>query len=290
MANLLSSRFLRRKQNLAKQNYPKTDDPPKGKALPTSKGLKGTKKHFIRVYYENRGGSAKEIAQKAKTTPGYVSKVLSQIRNEGKKQRGRNGRIFAHGNSFYDWAVMPETAAMLQAPVMNPKTGMKQVGFKRINPCSCQIHPNGHIIIWAHSTGWKDWLTSEFVRLGWPVNVARFVVESAKFQVSTIEAGTKPIDPTLLPDVLYIESEWGMALVKDNSPEKNVLEVRFNIPRMQHFLGLPEIRKRLAVIEQGSVTLNQAYKSIVALLLQLNRQWEVITNRMVGEREGDKKC
>jgi len=81
-----------------------------------------------------------------------------------------------------------------------------------------------------------------------------------------------------------------MALVKDNSPEKGVLEVRFNIPRMQQFLGLPEIRKRLAVIEQGSVTLNQAYKTVVALLLSLNRQWEEYFRRFDDKPEGDKPC
>jgi hypothetical protein len=74
---------------------------------------------------------------------------------------------------------------------------------------------------------------------------------------------------------------------KDNTPEKNVLEVRFSIPRMQHFLGLPEIRKRLAVIEQGSVTLNQTYKTVVALLVTLNRQWEGISKLLGDKKETD---
>jgi hypothetical protein len=182
--------------------------------------------------------------------------VRSQARKPSKDIRGRNGRIFAHGKSYFGWTVMPDTVALLLAPVLNHRTGMKQIGYKGVNPCSCQIHPNGRIIIWPHSTGWKEWLTSEFIRLGWSSNVARFVVDQAMIQFSSIEAGTKPIDPTFLPEELFIEAEWGVAIVKDNTPEKGVLEVKFDIPKMQHFLGLPEIRKRLTVIEQGSITLN----------------------------------
>lgn len=262
----------------------------RGKALPTTEGQKRTKKYFILEYAKNRPASASEIANKLHTTPSYVWKVLSQERNLGKKLRGRNGRIFAHGKSYYGSAVMPDTIAMLQAPVINPRTGMKQIGYKRVNPCSCQIHPNGRIIIWPHSTGWKEWLTSEFIRLGWSANVARFVVDQAMIQFSSIEAGTKPIDPTFLPEELFIEAEWGVAIVKDNTPEKGVLEVKFDIPKMQHFLGLPEIRKRLQVIEQGSVTLNQTYKTVVALLLSQNNHWENIIKLLSIKREDDKPC
>lgn len=260
------------------------------KDLPTSPGKKRTKKQYILEYAKNRRISALEVANKIDTTPSYVWKVLSQERNLGKKLRGRNGRIFAHGKAYFGWAVMPDTAAMLLAPVINQRTGMKQIGYKRVNPCSCQIHPNGRIIIWPHSIGWKEWLTSEFIRLGWSANVARFVVDQAMIQFSSIEAGTKPIDPTFLPEYLYIEAEWGVAIVKDNTPEKGVLEVKFDIPKMQHFLGLPEIRKRLEVIEHGSVTLNQAYKTVVALLLSLNKQWENRNKLLSGEGEEDKAC
>jgi hypothetical protein len=259
---------------------------PKGKIPPTMPSKKGTKKEYIQEYAKNRPINAIEIANKLGTSASYVYKVLSETRNEGKKVRGRNGRIFAHGKSYYGWAVMPDTATMLRAPIINSKTGMKQIGYKRINPCSCQIHPNGRIIIWPHSTSWKEWLMSEFVRYGWTPNISRFVVEQAMIQFSSIEAGTKPIDQSFLPETLFIEAEWGVALVRDNSPEKGVLEVKFYIPKMQQFLGLPEIKKRLAVIEQGSVTLNQAYKTVVALLLQLNNRWEIRSK----QEESDKKC
>ena len=182
---------------------------------------------------------------------------------------------------------MPDTAALLSAPIVNNRTGMKQIGFKGINPVSCQIHSNGRIIIWPHSTGWKDWLSSEFMRFGWSANIAKFVVEEAKINFCTIEAGTKPIDSSFLPTELNIEAEWGVALVRDNTPEKGVLEIKLDIPKMQHFLGLPEIRKRLAVIEQGSVTLNQTYKTVVALLLTLNKQWEGISKLFYDEKESN---
>ena len=185
---------------------------------------------------------------------------------------------------------MPDTASILSAPIINPRTGMKQIGYKRVNPCSCQIHPNGRIIIWPHSTCWKEWLTNEFIRLGWTTNVARFVVGQAMIQFSSIEGGAKPIDASFLPEELFIETEWGVTVVKDNTPEKGVLEVKFDIPKMQHFLGLPEIRKRLSVIEQGSITLNQTYKTVVALLLSQNSHWENIIRQLSGKREDDKPC
>jgi len=244
------------------------------KDLLTTKGKKTTKKHFIIAYAKNRPASALEIANKVHTTPNYVWKVLSQARKPSKDIRGRNGRIFAHGKAYYEWTVMPDTATMLNAPVLNQRTGMKQIGYKTVNPCSCQIHPNGHIIIWPHSSGWKEWLTKEFTRLGWKENVARFVVEQAKFHVNTIEAGIKPCDPTILPQELSIQTEWGAVFARDNSPEKGVIELKLSIPNMKRYLGLPEITKRLQVIEQGSVTLNQSYRTIVALLLSLEREWQ----------------
>ena len=255
-----------------------------GKALPTTQGKKKTKKYFIQEYFKNIPfATALEVANKIHTTPSYVYKVRSQARKPSKDIRGRNGRVFAHGKAYHEWSVMPDTAAMLTAPILNQRTGMKQIGFKTVNPCSCQIHPNGHIIIWTHSTGWKEWLNKEFIRFGWKENVARFVVEQARFHISSIEAGVKPLDSTLLPRELSLQTEWGAVLVRDNSPEKGVLELKLSIPDMQRYLGLPEISKRLQVIEQGSVTLNQSYRTIVALLISLEREWQNRNNDTDGE-------
>jgi hypothetical protein len=261
------------------------------KGLPTTKGKKNTKKAYILEYHENNPwATALEIARKINTTQSYVWKVISNARKPSKEIRGRKGRIFAHGKSYYGWTVMPDTAAMLLAPVINSRTGMKQIGYKGVNPCSCQIHSNGRIIIWPHSTGWKEWLTSEFIRLGWSPNVARFVVAQASIHFSSIETGAKPVDPAFLPEEVYIEAEWGVAIVRDNSPEKGVLEVKIDIPKMQHFLGLPEIRKRLAVIEQGSVTLNQSYRTIVALLLSIERERQTHNSAAKDKEEARHAC
>ena len=251
----------------------------RGKALPTTEGQKRTKKYFILEYAKNRPASASEIANKVHTTPGYVYKVRSQARTPSKDVRGRNGRIFAHGKSYYEYSIMPDTASMLKAPVINHKTGLKQIGcIKDGNPCSCQIHSNGHIIAWPHYTNWKEWLVEKFTAFGWKPQIARFVVDNLKIHILMIEGGVKPLDSSFLPNELYCRADWGLVIVKDNTPEKGVLEMNLSVPDMQSYLGLPEISKRLQVIEQGSVTLNQSYRTIVALLISLEREWQKRNN------------
>ena len=98
----------------------------------------------MKYHRNNPNASASEIAQKIKTTPNYVWKTLSQARKPSRDVRGRKGRIFAHGKVFYEWWVTPSSAAALRAPVINSRTGMKQIGLKeRRDPCSCQIHSKG---------------------------------------------------------------------------------------------------------------------------------------------------
>jgi hypothetical protein len=227
----------------------------------------------IESHLNNPQLSAQEIARQFNTTPNYVWKVLSNARKPSKIIRGRNGRIFAHGKVYYEWSVMPDTVAMLKAPVINYKTGMKQIGYIRNgHPCSCQIHVNGHVIVWPHSTGWLEWLIGKFIDFGWKQAVAKYVVDQLRISCSTVEAGVKPRDSSFLPQEFSLETEWGFVLVRDNTPEKGVLEVKLSVPDMQRYLGLPEIKKRLDVIEQGSVTLNQSYKAIVALLVSMENQ------------------
>jgi hypothetical protein len=174
---------------------------------------------------------------------------------------------------FYEWFVMPKTVSGLNAPVVNAKTGMKQIGsLKSRDPCSCQIHPNGHLIVWIHSSGWREWLIQELTDFGWKQDLSRFVVDQVRLNISVVEGGVKPLDPNFLPSDLCLQTDWGLVLVRDNTPEKGVLELKISVPDMQRFLGLPDIRRRLEVIEQGSMTLNQSYKAIVALLISLNDQ------------------
>ena len=259
---------------------------PQGKVLPTTESKDNTKKTCIIKCHTNYPQlSASEIAKQFKTTPSYVWKVLSNARKTSKDIRGRNGRIFAHGKVYYEWAVMPDTVALLKAPIVNNRTGMKQIGsIKEGNPCSCQVHSNGHLIVWAHYTGWQQWLFREFITFGLRQEVARFIVEQLRIGVSVAEAGLKPLDPSFLPGELSLETEWGVVIVKDNTPEKGVLEIKLSIPDMKRYLGLPEIKKRLDVIEQGSITLNQSYKAIVALLVSLERQWRT------SDQKDEKPC
>lgn len=262
------------------------------KVIPTTESKESTKQScIIKCHVNNPQLSALEIAHQFKTTVGYVWKVLSNARKPSKDIRGRNGRIFAHGKVYYEWTVMADTAAILKAPTINTKTGMKQIGFiKEGHPCSCQIHSNGHIIVWTHSTGWKEWLENQFTASGWQPQIARHVITQLTLGVSVIEAGVKPLDQSFLPNELSFETEWGVVIVKDNTPEKGVLELKLSIPDMQRYLGLPDIKKQLEVIEQGSITLNQTYKTVVALLLSQNNHWEDILTFLVNKKENDKTC
>jgi hypothetical protein len=258
----------------------------RSKALPTSEGKKITKKRYIIEYAKNRPISASEVAKKLDTTTSYVWKVLSQERNLGKKLRGRKGRIFAHGKAWYEWAVMPESFSKLSAPVINPKTGMKQVGFiGRGDPCSCQIHPNGHLIVWTRAVNWKEWLSKELTVFGWSRELAQIVIENLKLNLSQAECGVKPKDSSFLPGECFLETEWGLVVVRDNTPENGVLELKLSVPKLDKFLGLPEIKKTLDSIQQGSMTHIQSHKTMEALLISLYRILQG-QNRLPADKEG----
>lgn len=261
------------------------------KDLPTTKGKNSTKKAYILEYHKNNPwATAFEIARRINTTRSYVWKVLSNARKPSKEIRGRNGRIFAHGKVYYEWFVMPSSFESLNAPVANFRTGMKQIGsLEQRDPCSCQIHANGHLIIWARSNGWRDWLVGALTSCGWKKELSHLVVEQARLNVSVVEGGVKPLDPSFLPKDFYFETEWGAVLVRDDTPEKGVLELKLSIPDLQRYLGLPDIKKRLEVIEQGSLTHSQSQKAIEALLISLHRLLES-QGRIPDETKEDRDC
>ena len=252
---------------------------------------KNTKKAYILEYYKNNPwATASEVARKVKTTQSYVWKVLSNSRKPGKEIRGRKGRVFAHGKVYYEWVVTPSSFASLNAPVVNTRTGMKQVGsLKQKEPCSCQVHANGYLIIWPRSSGWRDWLAEALTSCGWKKELSRLVVEQAKINVSVVEGGVKPGDPSFLPKDFYFETEWGAVLVRDDTPERGVLELKLSIPDLQRYLGLPDIKNRLEVIEQGSLTHAQSQKAIEALLISLHRLLER-KGRIPDETKEDLHC
>lgn len=237
----------------------------------TTKSKVHFKKSLILKYHRNNPKmTASDIAKKVKTSPNYVWKVISEARNPSKDIRGRRGRIFAHGKVFYEWWVAESRLVELAAPVVNPRTGLRQVGFRRNgDPCSCQIHPNGHLIIWPRSCSWRDWLVEEFCCRGWTKENCRVIVDNANLNVCVVEGGIKPRDPGFLPKDFYLETEWGVVLARDNSPERGVLELKMSIPKMQKYLGIREITKKLEVIEQGSITMAQRQRAIEALLYLL---------------------
>jgi hypothetical protein len=112
-------------------------------------------------------------------------------------------------------------------------------------------------------------LVEKFSSCGWSRENAKVVVDHAQLNVAVVEGGVKPRDPSFLPKDLYLETEWGVVLARDNSPERGVLELKISIPKMQKYLGIPEIAKRLEVIEQGFITIAQRQRAIEALLYAL---------------------
>ena len=103
----------------------------RGKTLPKKKSKVLTKKELIVKYrLNNPKMRAFEIAGKVHTTDSYVWKVLSEHRDRGKVERGGWGRIFGHGKVWYEWWVPRGWLDVLDAPVVNARTGMRQVGFK----------------------------------------------------------------------------------------------------------------------------------------------------------------
>jgi len=214
--------------------------------------------------------TASEMAEKAETTPSYVYKVLSEARKPSKVERARYGRIFGHGKVFYEDWVDRRWLVGLDAVVVNPRTGMRQIGFRgRGDPCSCQIHPNGHFVIFPHTSGWRPWLVDALVERGWDDGRARLLVDCCSLTAKATEGGVKPADPSFLPKELFLETEWGAVLCRDDSPGKGVLELKLFIPKMQTYLGIPEIKKSLEVIEQGSLTVAQRQKALEAVFMML---------------------
>lgn len=230
-----------------------------------------TKKYLILQYNLNCPQmTAKEIAEKVGTTINYVYKVLSETKEPSKNVRGRFGRIFGHGKVWYEYYVPKSWLESLDAPVVNARTGMRQIGFRSAGDlCSIQIHPNGHLIIWPNSSGWRQWLINELTARGWSRECAEVVAEHAQLNVSVLEAGVKPANPMILPKDFYLETEWGLIICRDDSPEKSTLELKISIPNMRKYLGVPEIIKRLETLEQGSITIAQRQRAIESLLYLL---------------------
>lgn len=229
---------------------------------------------IIRYKLNNPEMKASEIAQKARTTLGYVYNVLSDYKRRMKSERwglGRSAGLVGRGLSFYEDAVPWGWYGDLVAPVVNVRTGMKQVGFKAHgDPCSCQFHKNGRVVIFPHALGWQDWLIERLASCGWNRGRAEFLVMNCRLTVKVVEAGVK-VPEGYLPKDLLLKTAWGFMLVRDDSPTKNTLEVKISVPDLERYLGLPEIKKQLDLLVQGGLTTQQLLRAAVALLLQQRR-------------------
>jgi hypothetical protein len=175
---------------------------------------------------------------------------------------------------FYEDQVLPAWVEALRAPVANPRTGMKQLGFLAAgDPVSAQFHRNGRVIVFPHGLDWREWLTEELVRCGWDSERAELLTRSLHFVVKTAEGGIQTHDG-YLPKDLMLKTSWGFMLVKDDSPSKNTLEVRLSIPDLERYLGLPEIRKQLEVLTHGSMTSQQLLRAALQILILVKRSLE----------------
>lgn len=237
----------------------------------TDKSEVRTKRQLIIQYHQNSPQMrASEIAQKIKTSVGYVWNVLSDYRKRVSSKRWGSRRLYGgvRGSCFYEDAVLPEWYEELRAPVVNSRTGMKQVGFKAHgDPCSLQLHRNGRALIFPHALGWQDWLVDKLVECGWDRSRGRLLVDNCQLTVKVLEAGVK-VPEGYLPKDLVLKTAWGFMLVRDDSPTKNTLEIKLSVSDLQRYLGLPEIRKDLQILIQGGLTHNQLLRAVVALLLK----------------------
>jgi len=157
---------------------------------------------------------------------------------------------------------------------------MKQIGFKSNgDPCTCQIHRGGRIIVFPHSLEWRNWLAEELVRKGWEKDRAELLVQNLHYTLKVAEGGVR-VTEGFLPKDLLLKTDWGMVVVKDDSPTKNTLELKLSIPDMKKFLGLPEISHQLQILTQGTLTYNQSLRALIPLLVRLN-------NQLNSRKEGD---
>jgi len=228
---------------------------------------------IIQYYLNNPQMQANQIAEKARTSVGYVWNVLSKYKKGVSSERWGSNRSYGmRGVYFYEDAVLPEWYDQLKAPIVNSRTGMKQIGIKKNgDPCSLQIHRNGRVIIFDHSLGWKEWLVDQLMVFGWDDNQSRLLVDNCKLTLKVIEEGIK-VPEGYLPKDLMVKTAWGFVLVKDDSPTKNTLEIKISIPNMEQYLGLPKIKKDLQLLIKNEITQTLFLKSIADLLRKTQKE------------------
>jgi len=224
---------------------------------------KRTKKQYINQYTLNNPYiKPSDIAQKANTSLSYVYNVISESKKSVRSERYSSKRygdfVSGHGLFFYEDCVPSGWYDALDVPVVNVRTGMKQVGFKKKgDPCTCQVHRGGRVIVFTHGLGWKDWLVSELKSSGWEDDQALLLINGLHCSLKVAEGGVK-IPKGSFPKDFHLQTDWGFVVVIDDSPMKNTLEIKLNVPDLARFLGLPEIHKKLDLI---SASLKKEFSS-----------------------------
>ena len=211
------------------------------------------KDDIIKFHANNTNIKSKEIAFKYKTTPAYVYNCISKHRKSNHTERWskcRSGGLSQHGLSFYEDHILPSWYDDLGVPVVNGKTGMKQIGSKGLgDPCSAQFHKSGKVIVYVHGIGWRYWLRGQLVKYGWDRDRGILLVDyGLKFEVCNIEISKAKSGRYLLPKGFRLETNWGFVICRDNTPEKGSLEMKVSVPNMKKYLGLSEIQKNQQLI------------------------------------------
>ena len=242
----------------------------------TSQSEKKTKADRIRhIKRNNPEIKASRIAKRVQTSTSYVHNVLSKAKQRGEDKRWREERLYAalHGSISYCDMIMPEWYADLDALIVNSQTGMKQVGFKENDdPCSCQIHKNGRVVVFPHTLGWKNWLSKALTKFGWDSGRSSLLIDNLVIHVVLAE-GSVRVPDGYLPQSFRLKTDWGMLVVRDNSPTKNMLELKLSVPDLNRYLGLPEIKKQMDLLSKGTMTTHQLLRVAIALLINEQRRY-----------------
>jgi len=232
----------------------------------TPEGEVSTKKYrIIRLSRNNPDLRSIDIANMVKTSQSYVENVLSEARRsktspqkiprgsmgieplEKADRDSEAGGLGCHGLDFRICEATPFWYDRLEAPILNERTGMKQIGFlDHDDPCSIQVHRSGKVVVYAHGVGWEGWLFKELMDHGWSEDQAYLVRHNLRRVYKEIHV-TSERDGKRLPRGFRLPVPFGMIL-RDESPHENTLEIKILMPKLEEMLRTTEILKNQELI------------------------------------------
>jgi len=154
-----------------------------------------------------------------------------------------------HEGSFGFWYVHVPSfwVRRLSAPVVNLRTGMKQIGWKVNNdPCSAQLERNGTVRVYPHASqdAWRHWLQREVIRYGWPPDQAKLFNDKLTHTLRNVEFVGPQLpeqEATILPRVVSVPA-MGVTLSVDDTPKPRTLELKIDVQGLERFLQINQIR------------------------------------------------